>query len=49
MFAEEFDPGYVAVVEGGMEVNAPLMEERFDYIFYTGGYRRGKGGDGRRR
>lgn len=37
MFAEAFDPGYVAVVEGGMEVNAPLMEERFDYIFYTGG------------
>jgi acyl-CoA reductase-like NAD-dependent aldehyde dehydrogenase len=37
MFAGEFDPAYIAVVEGGMEVNVPLMEERFDCIFYTGG------------
>ncbi len=37
MIAGEFDPGYIAVVEGGMEVNEPLMREKFDYIFYTGG------------
>jgi acyl-CoA reductase-like NAD-dependent aldehyde dehydrogenase len=37
MFAERFDPAYVAVVEGAMEVNEPLMRERFDYIFFTGG------------
>ncbi len=27
---------YVAVVEGGREQNAALLEERFDYIFFTG-------------
>lgn len=37
MIAGEFDPGYVAVVEGGMEVNVPLLKERYDYIFFTGG------------
>ena len=37
MIAGEFDPEYIAVVEGGMEVNEPLMQEKFDYIFYTGG------------
>jgi len=37
MLGEAFDPGYIAVVEGGMEVNEPLLRERFDYIFFTGG------------
>ncbi len=32
MFPEE----YIAVVEGGREQNAALLEERFDYIFFTG-------------
>jgi aldehyde dehydrogenase (NAD+) len=32
IYAEE----YIAVVEGGREQNTALLEERFDYIFFTG-------------
>ena len=32
-----FDPGHVAVVEGGRAENAALLDQRFDYIFFTGG------------
>jgi aldehyde dehydrogenase (NAD+) len=37
LISELFDPAYVAVVEGGREVNAGLLDEPFDYIFFTGG------------
>lgn len=33
---ECFDPAYVAVVLGGREENRNLLEEPFDYIFFTG-------------
>ncbi len=33
---EVFPPEYVAVVEGGHEQNTQLLEEKFDYIFFTG-------------
>lgn len=36
MIANTFDPRYIAVVEGGMEVNEPLLAEKFDYILFTG-------------
>jgi aldehyde dehydrogenase (NAD+) len=31
-----FPPEYIAVVEGGREQNAELLEQKFDYIFFTG-------------
>ncbi|MFA6857425.1 MAG: aldehyde dehydrogenase [Treponema sp.] len=31
-----FSPEYIAVVEGGREQNAALLEQEFDYIFFTG-------------
>lgn len=31
-----FPPEYIAVVEGGREQNAALLEQEFDYIFFTG-------------
>lgn len=31
-----FAPGHVAVVEGGRAENQALLEQRFDYIFFTG-------------
>lgn len=31
-----FSPEYIAVVEGGREENHALLEEKFDYIFFTG-------------
>ncbi len=37
MVREYFDPRYIAAVEGGMEVNVPLLEQAYDYIFFTGG------------
>ena len=39
---ETFDPKYVAVVEGGREANTNLLEQHFDYIFFTGGVTVGK-------
>lgn len=36
-----FPPEYVAVVEGGRQENQALLNQRFDYIFFTGGQRVG--------
>ncbi|MDO5442470.1 MAG: aldehyde dehydrogenase [Bacteroidia bacterium] len=33
---ETFTEDYVAVVEGGREVNTNLLDQKFDYIFFTG-------------
>lgn len=35
--AECFSPDYCAVVQGGRAENARLLDQRFDYIFFTGG------------
>ena len=37
-----FPPEYVAVVQGGRQENQDLLEESFDYIFFTGGVAVGK-------
>ena len=37
LLSQAFDPEYVAVVTGGRQANAGLLEEKFDYIFFTGG------------
>lgn len=39
---EVFPSEYVAVVEGGRQENQELLEQRFDYIFFTGGVSVGK-------
>lgn len=36
---EEFDPRHIALVEGGADEARMLLEERFDYIFFTGSTR----------
>jgi aldehyde dehydrogenase (NAD+) len=36
IIADTFDPVYIACVEGGPETAQALLNERFDYIFYTG-------------
>ena len=36
MICELFDPAYVACVEGGRQENAGLLEQAFDFIFFTG-------------
>ncbi len=35
--SECFPPDYVSVVEGGRAENQTLLEQKFDYIFFTGG------------
>lgn len=34
---ENFDAGYIHVIEGGVKETQELLNERWDYIFYTGG------------
>lgn len=36
LIQETFDPGHAAVIEGGRDVNSWLLEQKFDYIFFTG-------------
>lgn len=36
MMAACFSPEYIAVVQGGRTENNELLEQRFDYIFFTG-------------
>ena len=37
-----FDPSYIKVIEGGRNENKSLLEEKFDYIFFTGSVNVGK-------
>ncbi|WP_242917531.1 aldehyde dehydrogenase [Pontibacter liquoris] len=36
MIRENFDDAYVAALEGGVETTQQLLQQRFDYIFFTG-------------
>ncbi len=42
LISENFSSKYLAVVEGGREENNALLEEPFDYIFFTGSVEVGK-------
>jgi len=42
LISETFNPEYVAVVTGGRNENAKLLEQKFDYIFFTGSVSVGK-------
>ncbi|WP_417340871.1 aldehyde dehydrogenase family protein, partial [Evtepia gabavorous] len=42
LIAAVFNPDWVTVIEGGREQNAALLEQRFDYIFFTGSVDVGK-------
>lgn len=42
MFSAFFDPGYITVVQGGEEIYAELLKQRFELIFFTGGKVAGK-------
>ena len=42
MIEESCDEKWVAVVEGGRAENTELLEQRFDYIFFTGSVNVGK-------
>ncbi|MFV8838960.1 aldehyde dehydrogenase [Salinimicrobium soli] len=36
IFAEVFEPEWVSVVQGEVEVSQRLLEEKWDYVFFTG-------------
>ncbi len=42
MIGECFAPEYVAVVTGGRKENAALLEQKFDFVFFTGSQNVGK-------
>jgi acyl-CoA reductase-like NAD-dependent aldehyde dehydrogenase len=42
IIAEVFNPDHVAIVEGGNEINQHLLEQPFDYIFFTGSTKVGR-------
>lgn len=42
MLRELFQEKYIAVVEGGRQENQALLNEKFDYIFFTGSVNVGK-------
>ncbi len=37
-----FPPEYITVIQGGRQENQELLEQKFDYIFFTGGVEVGK-------
>jgi len=42
IIGKNFDPSFITVVEGGVEVSQELLSEEFDHIFFTGGTEVGK-------
>jgi len=42
LFRENFPEEYIAVIEGGREANQALLQQKFDYIFFTGSIGVGK-------
>ncbi len=42
LIAEAFEPSFVTVVQGGRAENQALLDEKFDYIFFTGSVSVGK-------
>ncbi|MBQ7897229.1 MAG: aldehyde dehydrogenase [Clostridia bacterium] len=42
IIAECFDPQYVAIVTGGRAENSALLEQKFDFVFFTGSQAVGK-------
>ena len=39
---DNFDPGYIKAIEGGVETSQTLLAQKFDHIFFTGGTKVGK-------
>ncbi|MDF2699199.1 MAG: alkH [Haloplasmataceae bacterium] len=42
MISETFDVKYIKVIQGGLEINKQILEQKFDYIFFTGSASVGK-------
>jgi aldehyde dehydrogenase (NAD+) len=42
IISDNFDPGFIHIIKGGSEVNRLVLEQQFDYIFFTGSTNVGK-------
>ncbi|MBQ8403430.1 MAG: aldehyde dehydrogenase family protein, partial [Clostridia bacterium] len=42
LISETFPPEYIAVITGGRQENAALLEKKFDFVFFTGSQNVGK-------
>ena len=42
MIEKHFDKAYISVIQGGAEITQQVLQQRFDYIFFTGGEAVGK-------
>ncbi len=42
IISSNFSPEYIAVIEGGHDINQYILQKRFDYIFFTGSVSFGK-------
>jgi aldehyde dehydrogenase (NAD+) len=42
MIKENFSFNYITVIQGGLDINQILLEQKFDYIFFTGSVNVGK-------
>jgi aldehyde dehydrogenase (NAD+) len=42
IISESFSKEYIGVVQGGRQENQALLDQKFDYIFFTGGVKVGK-------
>ena len=42
LISQYFDDSYITVIRGGREANKTLLDEKFDYIFFTGSVSVGK-------
>jgi len=42
MISKSFSPEYIGIVQGGREINKILLEQRFDFIFFSGSPSLGK-------
>lgn len=42
LIKKTFEPAYIAVIEGGVEVSQAVLAEKFDHIFFTGSTAIGK-------
>ena len=42
LISENFEPEFITLIEGGGEINQLVLEQQFDYIFFTGSTNVGK-------
>lgn len=42
LISDTYDPNYISIIEGGVEVSQKLLQQKFDHIFFTGGTKIGQ-------